>query len=182
MSDVETLEQRLRTVERAVTEGDHTFPAVDDIAELTERVDAVERQVEQLDEQTAELEAATQALRGYVGNVRSVNDRVQQRADTALAATERLERRLDGDATAADGTSDSVPESRQESRERQLGADIGRVTSDRPAGDAPVHSDGSGGRPPDATDFDIGSTDATDDREGDESADSGVFARIRSLL
>ncbi|WP_277540387.1 DUF7310 family coiled-coil domain-containing protein [Haloarcula laminariae] len=95
MTDVETLEERVSTVERAVTDGDHGFPAVDDLAELTERVDALEDRVDELNDRADELDAATQALRGYVGNVRSVNERVEGRADAALAATERLERRLD---------------------------------------------------------------------------------------
>src|SRR6056297_2614712 len=95
MTDVETLEERVDTVERAVTDGDHGFPAVDDLAELTERVETLEGQVAELQDRADELAAATQALRGYVGNVRSVNERVEGRADAALAATERLERRLE---------------------------------------------------------------------------------------
>jgi chromosome segregation ATPase len=95
MTDVETLAERVRTVERAVTDGDHDFPTATDLGELSERVRALEQQLETVEDRTEELEAATQALRGYVGNVRSVNEQVENRADTALAATERLERRLD---------------------------------------------------------------------------------------
>jgi hypothetical protein len=43
----------------------------------------------------SELEAATQALRGYVGNVRAVNRDIEQRADTALAKAESVESALD---------------------------------------------------------------------------------------
>jgi hypothetical protein len=51
-----------------------------DVAALTERV--------------AELEAAVEALRGYAGSVRAVNDRVEERADAAVATTESLRERV----------------------------------------------------------------------------------------
>ncbi|MFC7136668.1 DUF7310 family coiled-coil domain-containing protein [Halobaculum litoreum] len=38
-----------------------------------------------MEDTVADLEAATQALRGYVGSIRSVNDRVEATADRALA-------------------------------------------------------------------------------------------------
>lgn len=164
MSDVETLAERVRTVERAVTDGDHTFPAVDDIAELTERIDALERELEELEERTAELEGATQALRGYVGNVRSVNERVEQRADTALAATERLERRLDegeqaperGHTQAEKVTRTDEPNGRRrQSREPPEPPDIGTTSADSEPDEAPA-SDGT--------------------------VDSGILERIRSRL
>ena len=174
MTDVETLAERVRTVERAVTDGDHTFPAVDDLAELTSRVEALEQQVTELDERTAELEAATQALRGYVGNVRSVNERVERRADTALSATERLERRLDGDDRAVSehdpGAEQSAgPDDRVCERHVEGAADGDRRASgpsDRHApsddGSAAVDSDGG----PDT----------------DESDDAGLLEGIRALL
>lgn len=49
-----------------------------------ERLDALERRVR-------ELEAATRALRGYVGDRRAVAASVERRADAALAAVDRLE-------------------------------------------------------------------------------------------
>jgi len=88
MTDIETLAERLRTVERAVTDGTTEFPEVTELAELENRMDTVEGRLADIDERTAELEAATQALRGYVGNIRSVNEDVEQRADAALAATD----------------------------------------------------------------------------------------------
>ncbi|MFU1780331.1 hypothetical protein ACM16X_03000 [Haloarcula japonica] len=95
MTDIETLAERLHTVERAVTDGTTEFPDVTELAELESRVATVEQRIDDIDERTAELEAATQALRGYVGNIRSVNEDVEQRADAALAATDRLETQLD---------------------------------------------------------------------------------------
>jgi hypothetical protein len=56
-----------------------------------------------VEKRVAELEAATQALRGYVGNVRSVNERVEERADAALARAEEL----DGRVTALEASDDA---------------------------------------------------------------------------
>jgi len=156
MTDVETLEQRVRTVERALTDGDHELPAVEELAELSERVEAVETEVAELRERTDELDAATQALRGYVGNVRSVNERVEQRADTALAATERLERRLDA---GEDG-----------SRTPRTGAD----------GDTAGRAEEQSAGPERATSPDGDCVET--DRSTGASRDAGVLAQIRSLL
>jgi hypothetical protein len=43
-----------------------------------------------IESRVAELEAAVEALRGYLGSVQAVNDDVERRADLALARTERL--------------------------------------------------------------------------------------------
>ncbi|WP_267642528.1 DUF7310 family coiled-coil domain-containing protein [Haloarchaeobius amylolyticus] len=108
MSD--QLDDRLRAVERAIADEDAvldavagdggathtgfeagaTEPATGSAPEqptLADRLDEVETAV-------ADLEAAVQALRGYAGNVRSVNERVEQRADGAMAAVESLEERV----------------------------------------------------------------------------------------
>ena len=174
MTDVETLAERVDTVERAVTDGDHGFPAVDDLAELTERVDALEQQVEELHDRTDELAAATQALRGYVGNVRSVNERVEGRADAALAATERLERRLDA------------------ASEQRHPADSGAVESeptvDRDPRDGARENRGACGvgatRDPSGLDTDstAQATDETPDDAATDARDPGVLEQIRSLL
>jgi len=164
MSDVETLAERVRTVERAVTDGDHDLSAAEDLAALTERVGALERDVAKLEDRADELEAATQALRGYVGNVRSVNERVEGRADTALAATERLERRLDElEAERSGGP---------ERHDRRLGGT---------AGVDPVDADGGEPSPADVRTNGERAADATDDR-ATASRDPSVVERIRSLL
>jgi len=167
MTDVETLEERVDTVERAVTDGDHGFPAVDDLAELTERVEALEDQVAELDDRADELEAATQALRGYVGNVRSVNERVEGRADAALAATERLERRLD-----------AMAEERRPT-DTELGGVRGQRdtrSGDRGVGETAQRSSGADTAEPSKDARDDSRSSATDAR------DPGVLEQIRSLL
>jgi len=58
-----------------------------------ERATGGER-VDDLEDRLAELEAAVQALRGYAGSVRSVNEGVRERADAAAAAVEDIEDRL----------------------------------------------------------------------------------------
>jgi hypothetical protein len=94
MPESEAIERRLSAVERAIADGDGDVPALAEASDRERRLRAVEDRLAELDERVTELEAATQALRGYVGNVRSVNEDVEQRADAALAAVERLEGQL----------------------------------------------------------------------------------------
>lgn len=84
----DSIERRLEAVERALTDGDHDLSALGEEADALERLDALAADVESLGDRVAELEAATQAIRGYVGNVRAVNQEVEQRADLALSKAE----------------------------------------------------------------------------------------------
>lgn len=95
----DALTERVEALERAVTDGDHDLSALADDAEALDRLDALEDRIEDIGERVDELEAATQALRGYVGNIRSVNQDVEQRADTALAKVESLEAEMAGEGT-----------------------------------------------------------------------------------
>lgn len=166
MTDVETLAERLRTVERAVTDGTTEFPEVTELAELENRMDTVEQRIDDIDERTAELEAATQALRGYVGNVRTVNEDVEQRADAALAATDRLEDRLD-DALSSPSAPDLQAAGSDQHRSGSIQA-------------APRPSDSAHADPNSATDFSA-ITDGSDP-DNDETPDAGIVGRIRALL
>jgi hypothetical protein len=97
---MDELEARIEALERAVTEGDHDLSELATEGETRDRLAAVETELGDLADRVAELEAATQALRGYVGNVRAVNRDVEQRADAALAKAESLESAIvDGDPT-----------------------------------------------------------------------------------
>ena len=80
----ETLEDRIAAVERALTDGDHDLAALATEGDAADRIETLEADVAELTDRVTELEAATQALRGYVGNVRAVNEEVRERADLAL--------------------------------------------------------------------------------------------------
>lgn len=77
--DRDSVERRLDAVERALAD--------DQPLENVDRVDDLEGRV-------AELEAAVQALRGYVGSIRAVNEDVERRADRALRKVAALERHV----------------------------------------------------------------------------------------
>ncbi len=100
---MDELEARIEALERAVTDGDHDLSELAAEGEARERLATVEAELEDLTERVAELEAATQALRGYVGNVRAVNRDIEQRADIALAKAESLESAFAADDSSADG-------------------------------------------------------------------------------
>lgn len=85
---VDDLRTRLAAVERACSDGADVGPA--DLADATEAAAELKHasgRLDELEDRVAELESATQALRGYVGSIRAVNERVERRADRALAAS-----------------------------------------------------------------------------------------------
>lgn len=108
MSDSELLHERIDTLERTLTGSSES----DD---LPERLAALETQV-------AELEAAVQALRGYVGNVRHVNSEVERRVDTALAAVENEEK--SAELRAADGSRVGSVQTTDESTSEERSEDV----------------------------------------------------------
>ncbi|SDK05935.1 hypothetical protein SAMN05216226_11619 [Halovenus aranensis] len=122
----DSLAERVDALERAVTDGDHDLSALATEAQARDRLDSLETQYEELEARVAELEAATQALRGYVGNVRAVNEEVETQAQRALSKTESLEARLSN---------------RNGSQPPDGGLDESAITRDRTA------SDGSIGQP-----------------------------------
>lgn len=82
------LDERLRAVERALTDEDVAPADLSDAAAREQRLDRLETTVEDLEGRLAEAEAGVEAVRGYVGSVRAVNREVERRADAALAATD----------------------------------------------------------------------------------------------
>jgi len=169
MTDIETLAERVRTVERAVGDGNHAFPGVEDVSALESRLDELESRLDDLEAQADELDAATQAVRGYVGNVRSVNTEVERRADAALAATDRLERRLDELADRGG----CEPAQTHTGREHEA-TDTGDT---RPA------CEGAAWEQNQQVDGLVGEgRDGTGDGRDDESRPSGLTARVRALL
>jgi len=89
----EGLAERVAALERAITDGNHDLSALAGDAELADRLETLETEVETLTDRIDELDAATQALRGYVGNIETVNREVERQAEAALAAVESLESR-----------------------------------------------------------------------------------------
>lgn len=88
MTDIDTVDERLRAVERAISaDGAADVELTDPTGELGERIEALEAEV-------ADLDAAVQAIRGYVGHVRSVDESVANEADSALAAVDDLRKRV----------------------------------------------------------------------------------------
>ncbi|MEF8777647.1 MAG: hypothetical protein V5A36_01915 [Natronomonas sp.] len=91
--DHDSVERRLDAVERALTENEPL--------ERADRLDDLETRI-------AELEAAVQALRGYVGSVRAVNEDIEQRADHALRKAQAVERHV-GPKTTEETDEDNKP-------------------------------------------------------------------------
>lgn len=109
MPDADALERRLAAVERALTDGHDDMPDLGDDAALAARMDEMEATATRLEQRVTDLDAAVQALRGYVGNVRSVNRAVERRADAALATAQRAvdDRSGTDDGPAADGPNET---------------------------------------------------------------------------
>jgi len=136
---MDDLEERVAAVERALTDGEGDLTALAEGAATADRVRQLESTVEDLEEDVAEVEAATQALRGYVGNVRSVNESVEEQADAALAAVESLEARIDGSADeSATSLVDAAPDRQPSEGEHlhQPSSGTGTVSTDQSPGHA----------------------------------------------
>jgi TolA-binding protein len=161
-----TLEERLRAVERAVTDGEASVAAVADAASVHERLDEFETRLDALEKRTDALDATVQSLHGYVGEIESVNEDVARRADAARAAVERLEedrQRLEppsADAATADGDAKPQPS-------RAAERDGGGPTSS--------HQPDTGGVLADSDAADVGRAHESD---GDES----LLDRVRESL
>jgi chromosome segregation ATPase len=87
----DSLEERVRAVERAVTDGETSVAALADAASVHERLADIESRLDALESRTDALDATVQSLHGYVGEIEAVNEDVARRADAARAAVERLE-------------------------------------------------------------------------------------------
>ncbi|ELZ91819.1 hypothetical protein C440_15944 [Haloferax mucosum ATCC BAA-1512] len=88
------LVSRLDAVERTLTGTDTDLSNLEDLAAVEARVADLESTVETLTDRIDEVDAATQAIRGYLGGVRTVNEDVERRANAALAKAESLEAAL----------------------------------------------------------------------------------------
>ncbi|WP_434520829.1 DUF7310 family coiled-coil domain-containing protein [Halorubrum sp. AS12] len=135
------IESRLRAVERAVAGNDARPADLAADAEATAERERLESRIADLEDRVAELEAATQAIRGYAGSVRAVNREVERRADLALARATEAERESDR-AVEIDGVSRSVSDG--ESAVPSESALDAALPDDRPASGPGTGSDGDG--------------------------------------
>ena len=167
MPERSDLDRRLRAVERALTDGDQDLARLEDTAAITARIDELETRLEDLEDRLSELDAATQAVRGYVGNVRSVNDAVEQRADAALAAVDRLEARLEEN------------HGGKLSKDRSTGTAHGRSSRE------PMERAGSSRQEPSQpprTEMSPPGTDTVTSAEDDRNEERSVIDRVREAL
>lgn len=159
------LDERIRALERALTERDDPPAPVPEITDVTADVAELEDRVDLLESSVADLDARQQAVEAYVDRVDHVNETIERRADAALAAVDRLESTV-----------------REESH--ASGAQTS-VATPAPASDATTDVGGtqsapSTTQPPPAHVTDASST-TEDSDERDESAPDGLLARILSL-
>ncbi|WP_226021737.1 DUF7310 family coiled-coil domain-containing protein [Halomicrobium salinisoli] len=196
MPDQDALDRRLSAVERTLADGEHDLDALRAAGDREGRIASLEDDLADARDRIAELEAATQALRGYVGNVRAVNDDVAERADAALAAVEDLEDRIDepGDGRRRPGGPEFRAEGPSGGRDRS-GQSPGRPGSDEASHLAettdPFDAAGVGGRGPvdavrDGDQFDADGERASADggriADADDGPDGGLLARIRNYV
>jgi hypothetical protein len=137
------LTDRVETLERAITGEEYDLSALSTDADALDRVSQLEERAEKIETQIEELEAVTQALRGYVGNIRAVNEDVENRAETALSKVENLENRLTEEKS--DNTSVEQRDDGQAQRQSTTETTTQSASSQRPA--SPHHRP-SGQQPP----------------------------------
>ena len=188
MPDRETLDERLTAVERALTDTDRDVSGLADAADLETRIDDLETRLADVESQLADLEASTQAVRGYVGNVRSVNRDVERRADLALAKVEQLEQSLDGDRARHDeptrSESERSPPHRSEQTDRADRA-AGGPSGDDPrwtAGSDDLHRSDSGDRTAEGRPGDRRRNGARIDDDSESDDDGGFLASLTGSL
>ena len=104
--DAAAAREQVRRLREAIEYHDYRYYVANDPV-------IADRTYDTLFDRLAELEAAVQALRGYVGSVRAVNEDVEQRADLAVRKVSVLERELTArseeaasDSTETDSTAD----------------------------------------------------------------------------
>ncbi|WP_123536471.1 DUF7310 family coiled-coil domain-containing protein [Halosimplex salinum] len=129
MTDIERLDERLTAVERAVVDGDYELDELADLAAVADDLDRLESRLDDVEERLATVEARSQSVEGFVGQVRSVNEDVEKRADAAIAAVDRLERRV-GELEAL--TEGPARGGRGDDRHRSAGGGHGRAGPENP--------------------------------------------------
>lgn len=204
------LEERIDAVERALTGDDTELTDIGDEAAAAAERETLAKRLDSVEERIEELEAATQAVRGYAGAIRSVNREVERRADLALArATEARDDGRTADTLRSEETSPSedtlrskdMPRSEETPRSEDMprlddGRSGGRGTSEPPsvereAGSPEIPSDSAieAAIPDDGPTADRGHGSDTPNRtdlEGGEAGENGSgggpLERLRDAL
>lgn len=120
-----SLDERLRAVERTLTDTDRDLTAIADAAERTDRIDRLEDRSDRLQNRLEELESAVESVRGYVGQIKAVNREVERRANAALAATQGVADDSDLSANGHDPDSGFECVSRTDDQPEENGSDAG---------------------------------------------------------
>ncbi|WP_418281234.1 DUF7310 family coiled-coil domain-containing protein [Halorubrum sp. DTA98] len=195
-TDADRIHERLRAVERALTGDDRPAADLSDDATAAAEREALDDRLSDIEARVEELEAATQALRGYVGSIRAVNREVERRADLALATA--TDARGDGGHAPVGDGGHSLDGDGGHSHD-DGGFDRGRDTTSEgdPAVVAAVPDGRANGTESEIDDLCVGSigsvsespapdsrTDDTDDRSASkgDGADRDVIARLREVL
>ncbi|WP_410765433.1 hypothetical protein [Haloferax sp. DFSO60] len=131
----ETLSARLDAVERTLTGDDVAISSLEDAAAVESRLSNLETTANELSERMDEVDAATQAVRGYLGGIRAVNEDVERRANAALAKAESLETALIDES--ASGIDEAAVAEAVDARNDHAPAHV-------EADDEPVRDDGHG--------------------------------------
>ncbi|AQL42162.1 hypothetical protein BV210_05300 [Halorientalis sp. IM1011] len=186
MTDIERIEQRLAAVERTVVDGDFELDELADVAALAEDVERIESRLEELERRVADLEGSAQAVEGYVSNIEAVNDDVERRADAAIAAVDRLERRvdeLDAETRAAAGSDGATgPAEHGVGDDAAVGAavDAPRSGDPHPAADDPAGSNGGLFEDPHEVERTVDDVIGSDDADRRPGGSNGTTDRIES--
>ncbi|MBX0303479.1 DUF7310 family coiled-coil domain-containing protein [Haloarcula salinisoli] len=164
MTDIDRIEQRLAAVERTVTDGDHELNDIADLTDLADDIERVEQRLDSIEERVAELEGVYDALDGYVSNVRSVNENVEQQAGAAYAAVDRLEERVDELEHAVDP---------------DLAAQSPSSNADRGAESATIQTEAAGSR---RTDLEQTVDDIVPEEESNDDDEDGLMSSLTGVL
>ena len=174
------LHERLRAVERALTGGDRAVADLEPAAEAAAERECLEDRIADLEARVEELEAATQAVRGYVGSVRAVNREVERRADLALAAATEARTNV-ATASRTDVATESWTDVVNDGDGDRDGSDGAREPVGDPALAAALPEDRTERN---ATSGAIGTNGATDDEaeSAGRSTGSAALDRLREVL
>lgn len=159
------LDERVRALERALTERDDPPAPVPEVADVSSDVAELESRVTSLEATVADLDARQQAVEAYVERMDHVDETIERRADAALAAVDRLESSLREEPHAS-GAQASVATSASASDATPKTSVVQSAQSTTQPGPAHVTDASS-------------TTDDSDERDG--SAPNGFLARILGL-